>query len=204
MITPAPLLAPERLASAYTYARYRQLIDDLLAEDKTTGPEQTEELVHYTRLNVQRMQRIDKTTHVLPELVAAVRQLPRRYDWLILTEGWCGDAAQTVPVMQAVADASEGNILTRYLLRDDNLDLMDRYLTGTSRAIPRLVVFEADTLREVATWGPRPAPAQELLLRLKGEGMPHDEYIAQIHAWYAHDKTQTTQQELLALMQSLG
>jgi pantothenate kinase-related protein Tda10 len=150
------------------------------------------------------MQRLDKTVHLLPELVEAARQLPRRYQWLILTEGWCGDAAQLVPVMEAVAQASEGKISTHYLLRDDNLDLMDRYLTGTSRAIPRLVVFEADTLREVTAWGPRPAPAQELLLRLKAEGMPHDEYITQIHAWYAHDKTQTTQRELLALVQGLG
>ena len=199
-----PTLAPERLAAAYTYASYRQLIDQLLAEGQTTGPQQSPELTHYTQLNVQRMQRLDKTVRLLPELVATARQLPRPYLWLVLTEGWCGDAAQLVPVLEAVAQASAGRLETRYLLRDENLDLMDRYLTGTSRAIPRLVVFEADTLAEVATWGPRPAPAQALLLRLKAEGMPHDEYITQIHAWYAHDKTQSTQGELLALLQALG
>ncbi|MGI4832357.1 MAG: thioredoxin family protein [Janthinobacterium lividum] len=199
-----PALNPARLAAAYTYASYRQLIDQLLAEGKTTGPEQSPELTHYTQLNVQRMQRLDKTMHLLPELVAAARQLPRPYVWLILTEGWCGDAAQLVPVLEAVAQASAGRLETRYLLRDENLDLMDRYLTGASRAIPRLIVFEADTLTEVAAWGPRPAPAQALLLRLKGEGVPHDEYITQIHTWYAHDKTHTTQHELLALLQGLG
>lgn len=202
--TSAPALAPERLATAYTYASYRQLIDQLLADGKTTGPAQSEELTHYTELNVQRMHRLDKTTHLLPALADAARQLPQQFVWLILTEGWCGDAAQTVPVMQAVAEASGGRIETRYLLRDENLDLMDRYLTGGSRAIPRLLALDASTLHEVATWGPRPAPAQELLLRLKAEGMPHDEYIAQIHAWYAHDKTQTVQHEMLALLQGLS
>ena len=197
-----PVLSPTRLAAAYTYPAYRQLIERLLAENKTTGPVQSEELVHYTRLNEQRMRRLDKTVHVLPELAAAVRQLPP-YVWLIITEGWCGDAAQLVPVLEAVAQASAGQLTTRYLLRDDNPDLIDQYLTGGSRAIPKLVVLHPDTLAEVAQWGPRPAPAQALLLKLKAEGLSHDEYATQLHTWYAHDKTQTTQQELLSLVQGL-
>ena len=199
-----PVLHPERLADAYTYQAYRQLIDDLLAADKTTGPIQSAELVHYTRLNEQRMHRLDKTVHLLPELAEAMRQLPSRYTWLIITEGWCGDAAQLVPVFEAVALASQGQVTTRYLLRDENLDLMDRYLTNGSRAIPQLVVLHADTLAEAAHWGPRPATAQELVLKLKAEGLSHEEFILQLHTWYAHDKTQTTQRELLALVQRLS
>ena len=202
--TSSPALAPERLAAAYTYASYRALIDQLLAEGKTTGPEQSPELTHFTELNVARMQRIDKTTHLTPELTEAARTLPQKFIWLIITEGWCGDAAQLLPIMEAVAQASAGHIETRYLLRDDNLDLMDRYLVGSSRAIPRLIVFEAATLRELANWGPRPAPAQELLLRLKGEGQSHEEYVAAVQGWYNHDKTQTTQHELLALVQRMA
>ncbi|UOR04900.1 thioredoxin family protein [Hymenobacter aerilatus] len=201
--TPTPVLPLERLEASYSYTAYRQLVDDLLAQGKTTGPQQTEELVQYTKLNEQRMSRLDKTTHVLPALADAAVHVPYPLVWLILTEGWCGDAAQIVPVLEHVAEASAGNIRTRYLLRDENLDLMDRYLTGTSRAIPRLIVLRADTLKEVAQWGPRPAPAQELLLRLKAEGLSHEEYVTQIHTWYAHDKTQTLQQEMLELLQSL-
>jgi hypothetical protein len=198
-----PVLAPERLATAYTYARYRQLIDELQADGKTTGPQQSPELTEYTRLNVQRMQRLDKTTQVLPELQAAVQALPQRYEWLIITEGWCGDAAQIVPVLEAVAQASHGNIRTHYLLRDENQDLIDHYLTNGTRSIPKLVVLRADTLTEAAQWGPRPAPAQTLLLDLKAQGATHEEYAEKIHAWYAKDKTQATQQELLKLVNSL-
>jgi hypothetical protein len=199
-----PVLSPERLATAYSYGAYRQLIDDLLATDKTTGPIQSAELVHYTRLNEQRMHRLDKTVHLLPELAEAMRQLPHRYTWLIITEGWCGDAAQLVPVFEAAAEASQGQVTTRYLLRDENLDLIDRYLTNGSRAIPQLVVLHADTLAEATHWGPRPAIAQELVLKLKAEGLSHEDFILQLHTWYAHDKTQTTQRELLALMQQLS
>ncbi len=201
--TSAPVLSPERLASAYTYAAYRQLIDDLLAQGKTTGPQQTPELLAYAKLNVQRMQRLDKTVKVLPELATAVTGLTNKYIWLIITEGWCGDAAQIVPVLEAVAQASAGHLTTRYVLRDDNPDLIDQYLTGGSRSIPKLVVLRADTLAEATHWGPRPAPAHELILKLKSEGMSHEEYVLQLHTWYAHDHTQTTQHELLALVQGL-
>ena len=203
-ISSVPVISAERLAAAHTYRTYRQLIDDLLAEGKTTGPQQSDELLAYARLNEQRMSRLDKTVKLLPELTAAVASLQGRYIWLIITEGWCGDASQTVPVMEAVAQASAGHLRTAYVLRDDNLDLTDQYLTNGSRSIPKLVVLRADTLTEVTHWGPRPAEAQALLLKLKAEGVAHDDYIRELHTWYAHDRTQATQRELLALVQQLS
>ncbi|PJJ52815.1 thioredoxin family protein [Hymenobacter chitinivorans] len=199
-----PVLTPERLAASYSYPAYRQLIDELQAEGKTTGPQQSELLTNYTRLNVQRMGRLDKTIHLLPELQAAVAALPRRYAWLIITEGWCGDAAQIVPVLEAVAQASGGTISTHYLLRDDNLDLMDQYLTNGGRSIPKLVVLDAETLTEVTHWGPRPEPAQRMFLDLKSQNLPFEEFSTQLHGWYAKDKTQSTQRELLALLAALA
>ncbi|QKG51789.1 thioredoxin family protein [Hymenobacter sp. BRD67] len=202
-ILSAPVVSPERLAAAYSYPAYRQLLDELLAEGKTTGPEQSAELLAYAQLNVQRMSRLDKTVKVLPELATAVAALRQNYSWLIITEGWCGDAAQIVPVLEAVAHASAGHVRTAYVLRDHNLDLIDRYLTGTSRSIPKLVVLHADTLTEATHWGPRPAAAQALITKLKAEGMSHDDFIRELHAWYAHDHTQAIQRELLALVQQL-
>ena len=203
LISTAPVLAAERLANAYSYASYRQLIDELMAENRTTGTNQDEQIIQYARLNVQRMQRLDKTTKLLPELQVALAQLPAHYVWLVITEGWCGDAAQIVPVLEAVAAASQGKITTRYVLRDETLDLMDRYLTNGGRSIPTLVVLHADTLTEAATWGPRPAPAQELFNRLKQEEVPYQEFVTQLHGWYAKDRTLNTQRELLALLQNL-
>ena len=203
LTAPTPVLLPERLASAYTYSAYRQLIDELVAAGQTTGPTQSAELTHFTQLNVQRMSRLDKTVQVLPELAAVVRQLPGHYTWLVLTEGWCGDAAQIVPVLEAVVRASPDHLQTRYLLRDENSDLMANYLTNGNQAIPQLILLRAGTLVEAAHWGPRPAPAQALVQRLKAEGMAHDDFITALHTWYAHDKTQTTQRELLALLKGL-
>ena len=192
-----------RLDQAYTYAAYRQHLDELMAQHRTTGPTQTEHFLHYARLNIRRMQRLDKTMELLPELQAALRSLPQPYVWLVLTEGWCGDAAQLVPVLEAVAQASHGQLTTRYLLRDENLDLMDRYLTNGGRAIPRLIVLHTGTLAEAATWGPRPATAQGLLVRQQQQQVPYEEFATQLHSWYAKDRTQSTQRELLALLRRL-
>jgi thioredoxin-like negative regulator of GroEL len=198
-----PVLPAESLAGAYTYQAYRQLVDELLAQGKTTGPEQSEELTAYTDLNVKRMERLDKTVQVQPALAAAAAGLQGHYLWLIITEGWCGDAAQLVPIMEAVAQASAGHLTTRYVLRDEHPELMQNYLTGGGKAIPKLLVVNPDTLVEITHWGPRPAPAQTLLHKLKAEGATHEEYAREIHTWYAHDRTQTTQTELLALVQGL-
>jgi len=199
-----PVLTAEQLATGYSYASYRQLIDELLAQDRTTGPNQSEELTKYTRLNVQRMSRIDKTVQLLPELREALASLQNHYVWAIITEGWCGDAAQIVPVLEAATQASAGKIETRYMLRDEHPDLMDRYLTNGGRSIPKLVVLNADTLAEVTHWGPRPAAAQEMFMQLKSQGISHDEFVTQVHGWYAKDKTQATQQELLQLVRNLS
>ena len=201
--TTEPVLTPERLATGYSYSAYRQLIDEALLQNRTTGLNQSEELTHYTRLNVQRMGRIDKTVQLLPELREALANLQNRYVWLVITEGWCGDAAQIVPVLEAVVQASDGKLESRYLLRDENPELMDRYLTNGGRSIPKLVILHADTLTEVTNWGPRPVAAQAMFMQLKAQGIPHNEFITQVHGWYAKDKTQSTQQELVQLVQSL-
>jgi hypothetical protein len=199
-----PVVSAARLAGAYSYAAYRQLLDQLMADDKTTGLNQSEALTAYARLNLQRMERLDKKAELLPELKQALDQLEQTYEWVILTEGWCGDAAQIVPVLEKIAQASHGRIRTHYLLRDENLDLMDQYLTGGGRSIPKLLILFADTLAEVANWGPRPAPAQDLYLETKAAGATHEEFAEKLHGWYAKDKTQATQHELLILIRQLS
>lgn len=202
-ITAAPVLSPERLAGAHSYNSYRGLIEELMAVGKTTGPTQSEDLTDYARLNIQRMERLDKKTELLPDLLQTLDGLAGRYEWLIITEGWCGDAAQIVPVLEKIAQASNGRINTRYFLRDENPDLMDRYLTNGARSIPRLVVLHADTLVELTSWGPRPVLAQELFFSLKASGATHAEYAEQVHAWYAKNRTLATQEEILTLIQQL-
>jgi hypothetical protein len=187
------------LQKSISYEAYKQLIDDLLAEGKTTGPQQSEALTHYTQLNVQRMHRIEKTIQLLPEALEQIRAVTRPQTWLVLTEGWCGDAAQSLPVMKALADLNP-NIRVRFLLRDDNLELMDRNLTnGISRSIPKLIAVDPTTGAELFTWGPRPTALQELFYGMRSKGLPYDVIKEELQRWYNTDKTVTIQRELVAL-----
>ena len=198
----APVLTPEQLATGLTYPAYRQHITEALA---TPQPDEhlTKMLPHY-RESVDRMDKVAPTVAVLPELQAALNDLRQRYLWAIITEGWCGDASQTVPIFEAVAQASGGHLETRYFLRDSHPDLIDRYLTNGGRAIPIAVVLHADSRAKAGVWGPRPAPLQAIMQDLKARETPFKEIVTQVHAWYDQDATRTTQHELLALVQQLS
>ncbi len=198
-----PVVTPGQLAQAMTYPQYRSLVNQLLATGKTTGTHQDPKLVQYTELNAQRMSRLDKTTVLKESLVQELKNVSGPWTWLVLTEGWCGDAAQNIPVLAKMAEVSP-QIELKLLLRDENLELMDQYLTDGSRSIPKLICLKTDTIEEAGHWGPRPAAAQQLVLDYKAnpQGMSHDEFIATVHAWYAKDKTQSLQLEFEPLLKT--
>jgi hypothetical protein len=197
-----PVITPEHLAKAYTYAQYRALISSLLAEGKTTGPKQYPALLKYAELNVQRMQRWDRTAVLNEGLLIALREVKGPWIWLVLTEGWCGDAAQSLPIIIKMAEVNP-NISIKLLLRDENLDIMDHYLTNGGRSIPKLICLKADTLEEIGNWGPRPAVLQSIMLTTKANNpeITIEELGEIIHTWYAKDKSQHLQNEFEALVQ---
>jgi hypothetical protein len=187
------------IEKAMTFAEYEKLIDDLLAENKTTGLNQSEAMVGYARLNRQRMVRLKKTIDIDETVRAYIQANPRRMIWLVITEGWCGDAAQNVPVIEKIATESD-KIETRYILRDENLELMDQYLTGGARSIPKLVALDAETLEVLGSWGARPQVAQELFSKMKADGKEKAVILEEIQRWYNADKGRSLQQEFVDLL----
>jgi hypothetical protein len=191
---------PALFAGAMTYAAYRDLIKRRVAEGGHTGTKPSATLSAFTQLNDHRMDRVEKTVVLEDGERKRLRALARPVDWLVLTEGWCGDAAATVPVIELVADASSV-IRARFLLRDEHPELMDRFLTAGGRSIPKLVALDPETGAVRGTWGPRPAPAQALRRDLAGgtAPAPYEEVARQLQLWYAQDRGRTTVAELLAL-----
>ncbi len=175
------------LAQAIPYDAYLQLSALLVKEERTSGPNQSEAYVYYTKLNVQRMKRLNKTIEVPANVIELLKEKAANWTWVILTEPWCGDAAQCVPVIEKLA-LSAGNIQTLYLLRDEHPEVMDAYLTNGGRSIPKLICLDK-TGKELFTWGPRPAVIQEVLNRLKAEGITEIATIVeQIQKAYNEDK----------------
>lgn len=187
------------LDKAMSYRQYLDLLDDLLNDGKTTGADQSNAMVGYGKINRRRMERIDRTLYVHEGIHAAATKLDREMIWLILTEGWCGDAAQNIPVIEKIA-AESVNILTRYLLRDQNHELMGAFLTHGARSIPKLIALDGNTRDVLGTWGARPKPAQDLFLELKRQGVGKAVMMEEIQRWYNADKGLSVQEEFEDLL----
>ncbi len=197
------VITQEHIDKSISYARFRDLINSLLIERQTTGPEKSKELVQYTRLNSQRMDRMDKKTIIMPELLEELKSIREPQIWVGLVEAWCGDVAHSIPGIAKMA-VSVPKLSLRLLLRDENPDVMDAYLTNGTRSIPKVIALKKDTLEELWTWGPRPEPAQKLFYELRDKGEPKASIAEEIQKWYNKDKAETLQKEILKLVRSTG
>ena len=196
------IITKEALNAAMSYDSYMNLLIDLLAEGKTTGDNQSEAMVEYGKMNVQRMKRLNKTIQLQQELKDVLSGLTRKMTFLVLTEGWCGDAAQNVPVFNKLVEHTT-NIDLKLILRDENLEIMDAYLTNGGRSIPKLIALDSSTLEVIGTWGPRPEAAQFMVTEFKKiENGDYSEFVKEVQLWYARDKTNAMQNELIDLLKA--
>ena len=188
------------LINSYSYTEYRNHVSQLLIQGLSTGTTQSEDLTHYSTLNEVRMNRLDKTIKIPQEISDRLVGVSKDYILLVLSEGWCGDAAQILPVINKMAQLNTMLDL-QIVLRDDNPELMDAYLTNGGRSIPKLVLVDKDTLEPINSWGPRPAEAVKLISDFKEKyGVINEEAKTELQKWYLHDKGLSTMQEIVELL----
>ena len=193
----------DTVSNHYSYKNYIALTETLVAQKKTSGPEQSEERIGYTKLNLQRMYRWEKTFKVKDELAAISKMIVPQI-WWVITEVWCGDSAQIVTQLAGIAESSNGRIEIRFLLRDEHPAIIDKYLTNGNRAIPKLVAVDLEG-KVLFTWGPRPAGAQKIINEWKlhpGE-RSYEDVKREVHLWYAKNQGEEVQEELLKKLGSL-
>ncbi|MFD0861020.1 thioredoxin family protein [Sungkyunkwania multivorans] len=188
------------LDKAMSYSEYKALVSRSIEKGLSTGPEQSEALLNYSKLNDRRMKRLDKTIKLSEK--ARQRALSFRGDviWLVLTESWCGDAAQTMPVIDKIAALNEG-IDFKVVLRDDNLELMDQFLTNGNRAIPKLIAIDKKDGEVIGEWGPRPTTATLMVKNYKEQyGKLTPEFKQELQVWYNKDRGQDTERDIIELL----
>lgn len=179
-------LIRESVGKAMDYAQYNELFAQLVDEGKTTG-EETQEKIDYTKLNFSRSKRLDKTAKIADEAVEVFKNISGKQTWLVISEPWCGDAAQTLPFLNKIAELSD-KIDLKIVLRDDNLELMDQFLTNGSRSIPMVIMLDED-LDVIQHWGPRSKAATKLVVDYKAEhGVIDDAFKEMLQVWYNKDK----------------
>ena len=185
------------LIEPMTYDAYRAYIDGLVVEGGR-GMQLDD-----AALNAQRMRRLDRTLVLVDELDSALSAIRAPQTWIVLSEGSCGDSAQLIPIF-ARAAASSARVTLSVILRDVNPLVMDRFLTSGTRSVPIVIVTDSVTGHVLGTWGPRPEAARELVAEFKRAPVwDKQQMLAALHAWYAKDKTASTQQEFAALLRAL-
>lgn len=185
----------EHIQRSLKYEDYIALTEDLVRNKKTTGFDQSDSMVEYTRLNLQRMKRIEKTTVITEELKNTLKNITDKLYWIVITEPWCGDAANIVPLIYKITESSN-NIEMRLFLRDENNDIMNEYLTNGTKSIPILICLD-ENFNEKGIWGPRPEKLKQEISKFKS--MPDfnkEELKKLIQMWYFNDKGNEIMSEL--------
>lgn len=153
----------------------------------------------FVPINYQRWSRVERTIAVSESLKHTIDSMGTPVRWIILAEFWCGDAAQNGSILAKIADESNGKIELRFLFRDENLELMDEFLTNGGRAIPKLIQLDAAG-NVLSTWGARPAEATALVKQLKSNPETAASYADELHKWYAKNRQEALQAEIMQLL----
>ncbi|MFV9549820.1 thioredoxin family protein [Algibacter sp. PT7-4] len=188
------------LDKSISYQDYRLLVKQLANENSNTGKEKTEALANYTKLNDKRMKRWDKTIKISDTAKKKILDYNQKITWLIITESWCGDAAHVIPALNKIAELNT-NIDVKIVLRDENLELMDMFLTNGGRAIAKVVMIDNSTGEVLNTYGPRPSEATSYVNRFKAKhGKLTPEFKEDLQHWYNKDKGQNIIEDITKLL----
>lgn len=185
------------LDKTLSYSDYKTHVEDLLKEGKSTGFTQNEIYLNYSKLGLSRMKRWEKIVELTADQIVNVQNVIQKQIWLVIAEGWCGDAAPALPVMKKMADLNP-LIEFRVILRDGNEDLMNEFLTNGGMSIPKLIAFDPEEEKVLFTWGPRPLEAADMVAKEKAEfGKFRDEFKITLQKWYNQDKGKSIAADLV-------
>jgi hypothetical protein len=190
-----------RIMGGYDFAAYVRMMEEYTSRTATDAMTETErDHLATAGINKQRFSRIMRSYVPAPGVRGIVERIPRGQVWMLLSEPWCGDSAQCVPYIAGIA-ALSSHVMLRILLRDENPDIMDAYLTEGKRAIPKLVAFSKD-YRELWRWGPRPRGAQAIFNAAMAEGVSKQVRLERLHLWYGRNRGAEVEAELSGLVAS--
>ena len=193
-------LLKDARSAAMSYKEFRALMKDLSDLAETSGAEQKESLIDYTKMNHRRLKRWDKTYRPSNAAKTQLANLNKKIEWLVLTESWCGDAAPSLPVMNKFTEMTP-NLKLGILLRDENLELMEQFKTEGSLSIPKLIAIDHSSGEVMGEWGPRPSKATAMAREFKQEyGSLTAEFKEDLQRWYNADKGRNIEEDLMNIL----
>lgn len=192
----------EKINEMLSFEDYIQYSEDIVSKKKVLAPYDQEVYFQYTEVNHNRVTKAIRDIQVDKKLYNVVSEGVNDWTWILITEPWCGDGSFILPMIYAMAMASDDAIDFKIVLRDTNPDIMNSYLTNGGMAIPILVCLDKN-LNELGTWGPRPAALQEQFLEWKKDAdFDLNTKIKMVNRWYLKDKDQNIQTEFIDLIKN--
>lgn len=157
----------------------------------------SKEYHEYYRLGLHRMNRMLKVYHPDKHQSALLAEKNFTGKILVISEQWCGDASQAIPVIHLFFKENE----FRITYRDQSPSLIDDFLTNGSMSIP-IVLFLDKSFQVIAQWGPRPAFGKSLFEKYKSNPLDYtkDQMHLDLQKYYAENKGYDTIQEILTLL----
>ncbi len=188
------------LVNPLNYQEYKQLVFSYASFGKSTG-ESSIEHVNATKINASRIKRLDRfyfPSEIFHELVSKIESPVK---WIVITESWCGDGAQNLPLISKLADLNP-LIQLIIVLRDENLAIMDAHLTRGTRSIPKLIAINVADENVIFEWGPRPQNIQNSVTQFKIENpeISHDDFVKKLHLLYSQDKGVSFEKDFIKLI----
>lgn len=187
----------------YSYNEFMELSTDLINKSNPDELNEKEKFYYeYRKMNMQRINRIQKTIKPNHEIIDLVKNVKQKITLLIITEDWCGDSAQNLPYIYGYVKFNP-LINLAVILRDSNIEAIDNYFTeGNPRSIPKIIGFDEDG-NELFVWGPRPKFAQDLVQQLKAEGYSSVDFNKELHLWYGRNRGKELEKELLIIFKEI-
>jgi hypothetical protein len=177
--------------------RHRQHPGDSLRA-RYVAAQEFEEMLASAQKNVELWTALWRHARVDDDYVRRASSLSGSWHLLVLSEDWCGDAVNTVPVVARLAERCP-NVDLRVLARDANPDIMDAHLTERSRSIPVIIVLD-EAYEERGWWGPRPTALQRWVSG-QGQLLEKTTRYREARTWYARDRGRTTLEEVVSMLE---
>lgn len=179
---------------AVSFEEYLKKAEESLSHPKTDVEKEYRE---YYELGIQRMHRMSKIYKPDTKQAAALALKNFNGKILIISEPWCGDASQAIPVVYRFFRKIE----IRITYRDQQPSLIDDFLTNGARSIP-IVVFLDEKFQVINSWGPRPEFGKKLFLKHKENPalFSEEQLHNDLQVYYAKNKGFDTVEEMLALL----
>ena len=155
----------------------------------------------YSKYNLERQERVEQEWRPSPEFVKAVDSMAGPLSFFFITDDWCIDSAYSLPLLHWIS-SRRSDIRLQIGLKNDNLQVLDQYLTDGARSIPKLII-ENQAGETVAVWGPQPEEIRLIRKSLMDNNAEGSVVSGTTIEWYANSGVLEVEKELGQLFSSL-